>query len=156
LKPSPHLPAPGEAKRGIDGYLTYLLRQASAAVRLAMERELADVAVTAPQFSALTMLLAYGELSNAELARLTLQTPQTVNVIIANLERRGMVVKRPDASNGRILRLVITADGKRLAEKCKVRADRIESLVQAKVKPATERAVREWLAALARDLPTGD
>ena len=152
----PRLPAPGEAKRGSDGYLTYLLRQASAAVRLAMERELADLAVTPPQFSALTMLIAYGELSNAELARLTLQTPQTVNVIIGNLERRGMVVKRPDDSNGRILRLVITPDGKRLAEKCKVRADRIEALLQTRLKPTTERAVREWLAALARDLPLED
>jgi len=153
---TPRLPAPGEAKRGSDGYLTYLLRQASAAVRLAMERELADLAVTPPQFSALTMLMAYGELSNAELARLTLQTPQTVNVIIGNLERRGMVVKRPDDSNGRILRLVITADGKRLAEKCKVRADRIEVLLQNQLKPTTERAVRDWLAALARDLPHHD
>lgn len=153
---TPRLPSPGEAKRGIDGYLTYLLRQASAAVRLAMERELADLEVTPPQFSALTMLMAYGELSNAELARLTLQTPQTANVIIGNLERRGMVMKRPDDSNGRILRLVITADGKRLAEKCKVRADRIETRVQTRLKPTTERAVREWLAALARDLPTDD
>jgi DNA-binding MarR family transcriptional regulator len=156
LKPSARLPAPGEAKRGTDGYLTYLLRQASAAVRLSMEREFADLEVTPPQFSALTMLLAYGDLSNAELARLTLQTPQTANVIIGNLERRGLVVKRPDETNGRILRLVITADGKRLAEKCKVRADRIEALVQTRLKPATERAVREWLAVLARDLPTED
>ncbi len=153
---SPRLPAPGEAKRGTDGYLTYLLRQASAAVRLSMERELADLAVTPPQFSALTMLMAYGELSNAELARLTLQTPQTVNVIIGNLERRGMVAKRPDETHGRILRLVITPDGKRLAEKCKVRADRIEMLLQTRLKPATERAVREWLAALARELPADD
>src|SRR4051794_29319582 len=121
-----------------------------------MERELADLAVTPPQFSALTMLMAYGDLSNAELARLTLQTPQTVNVIIGNLERRGLVAKRPDDSNGRILRLVITPDGKRLAEKCKVRADRIEALVQSKLKPATERALREWLATLARDLPQGE
>ena len=63
MKPSPRLPAPGEAKRGIDGYLTYLLRQASAAVRLAMERELADLGVTAPQFSALTMLMAVSTLA---------------------------------------------------------------------------------------------
>lgn len=153
---TPRLPSAGEAKRGADGYLTYLLRQAGAAVRLAMERELADLAVTPPQFSALTMLIAYGELSNAELARLTLQTPQTVNVIIGNLARRGLVVKRPDGSNGRILRLVITPEGKRLAERCKIRADRIETLLQSKLKPSAERAVRDWLAALARDLPQDD
>jgi len=153
MRKSSHLPSPGEAKRGEEGYLTYLLKQANAAVRLSMERELADLDVTPPQFSALTMLLAYGELSNAELARLTLQTPQTVNVIIGNLERRGTVTKRPDKIHGRILRLAITPEGKRLVEKCKVRADRIEALVQNQLKPTTERAVREWLVALSRALP---
>ena len=65
-------------------------------------------------------------------------------------------MKRPDASNGRIRRLVITPDGKRLAERCKVRADRIETLLQSKLKPSAERAVRDWLAALARELPQDD
>jgi DNA-binding MarR family transcriptional regulator len=153
VRPPSHLPSPGEAKRGVEGYLTYLLRQANAAVRLAMERELADLGVTPPQFSALTMLAAYGELSNAELARLTLQTPQTVNVIIGNLERRGAVSKRPDEIHGRILRLAITAEGNRLVGKCRVRADRIEALVHEHLKPASERAVREWLVALSRALP---
>lgn len=151
--PRPPLPAPGEAKRGSEGYLTYLLKQANAAVRLSLERELVDLDVTPPQFSALTMLMSYGELSNAELARLTVQTPQTVNTIIGNLERRGAVTKRPDEIHGRILRLAITAEGKRLAEKCKLRADRIEAIVQDQLKPANDRAVREWLAALARVLP---
>ena len=32
-----HVPAPGEGKRGEQGYLGYLLRQAHAAVRLKME-----------------------------------------------------------------------------------------------------------------------
>jgi hypothetical protein len=32
------IPAPGEGKRGESGYLAYLLRQASAANRLNMER----------------------------------------------------------------------------------------------------------------------
>ena len=53
------VPAPGEGKRGEDGYLGYLLRQAHAAVRLTMERTLADLGVTSPQFAVLTMLKAY-------------------------------------------------------------------------------------------------
>lgn len=156
IKPRPPLPAPGEAKRGAEGYLTYLLKQANAAVRLSLERELADLDVTPPQFSALTMLTAYGELSNAELARLTVQTPQTVNTIVGNLERRGAIVKRPDEVHGRILRLAITPEGKRLVEKCKLRADRIEALVQEHLKPTSDRVIREWLAALASALPPKD
>ena len=37
----PHIPAIGEGKRGEDGYLSYLLRQATTAMRGAMDRRLA-------------------------------------------------------------------------------------------------------------------
>ncbi len=45
------VPRIGEGKRGEAGHLGYLLRQASAAHRLKMERALADLAVTPPQFA---------------------------------------------------------------------------------------------------------
>ena len=89
------LPQPGEGKRGEAGYLGYLLRQAAGAYRLRMERALADIGVTPPQFSVLTMLAAYPGHSNADLARIALLTPQTVSVIISNLERMGAVARRP-------------------------------------------------------------
>jgi hypothetical protein len=82
-------PPPGEGKRGERGYLAYLLRQAQAATRLRMERALADLGVTPPQFIVLTMLKSYPGLSGADVARVALLTPQTVGVIIANLERQG-------------------------------------------------------------------
>jgi hypothetical protein len=53
------LPAPGSGKRGEDGHIAYLLRQAQAATRLTLERALADLGVTPPQFAVLTMLNAY-------------------------------------------------------------------------------------------------
>ena len=55
----PELPAIGEGKRGERGYLGYLLRQAHAASRLAMERTLADLGVTSPQFMVLTLSLGF-------------------------------------------------------------------------------------------------
>jgi len=60
---------------------------AQAAARLTLERALADLGVTPPQFVVLTMLKAYPGLSGADLARVALLTPQTVGVIIRNLER---------------------------------------------------------------------
>ena len=80
-------PPPGKGKRGEQGHLAYLLRQAQAATRLTMERALAELGVTPPQFVVLTMLRAYPGLSGADLARVALLTPQTVGVIIRNLER---------------------------------------------------------------------
>ena len=98
----PSIPEPGQGKRGEEGYLGYLLRQASAAQRLRMERAMADVGVTLPQFLVLTMLRAYPGISNADLARLTMLTPQTVSVIVTNLERSGAITRRPHAVHGRI------------------------------------------------------
>ena len=91
----PVIPRPGEGKRGEAGYFGYLLRQASGTYRLRMERALADLEVTPPQFTIMTMVAAYPGLSGADLARLTLLTPQTVSVIVANLERAGSVARRP-------------------------------------------------------------
>src|ERR1700755_3413296 len=88
-------PPPGQGKRGEQGYLAYLLRQAQAAARLAMERALGDLGVTPPQFVVLTMLRAYPGLSGADLARVALLTPQTVGVIIRNLERDGAIRMTP-------------------------------------------------------------
>ena len=57
-----------------------------------MEQALAGTGsgMTLPQFSVLTMLAAYPGASGAALARLellTLLTPQTMSVIVANLEK---------------------------------------------------------------------
>ncbi|MFI5002486.1 MAG: MarR family transcriptional regulator, partial [Reyranellales bacterium] len=68
---APAIPVPGQGKRGPEGYLAYLVRQASVALRAAMERALHDVDATAPQFMVLTMIAAYPGLSGADLAKLT-------------------------------------------------------------------------------------
>ncbi len=91
--PTAAIPAPGEGKRGEEGYLGYLLRQAAGAYRLRVERALSDLGVTPPQFATLTMLSAYPGLSNADLARLAVLTPQTVSVIVGNLEKAGALVR---------------------------------------------------------------
>ena len=85
--------APGEGKRGPEGHLGYLVRQASVAVRAAMEKVLADIEITPPQFAVLTMIVSYPGVSGADLARLTFLTPQTINVIVRNLERTGAIEK---------------------------------------------------------------
>ena len=70
-----------------------------------MERALADLGVTPPQFVVLTMLRAYPGLSGADLARVALLTPQTVGVIIRNLERDGAIRKTPHPVHGRVLQV---------------------------------------------------
>lgn len=143
------VPRPGEGKRGEAGYLGYLLRQAAAAYRLEMERALSDLKVTPPQFAVLTMIAAYPGASNADIARLALQTPQTVSVIVANLIRAGAVARRPHAVHGRIQQLELTASGTALLARCRSRALGIERQLLAGLSPQDERAIRRWLVAVA-------
>ncbi|WFU37257.1 MarR family transcriptional regulator [Bradyrhizobium sp. CB82] len=148
-------PAPGEGKRGEEGYLGYLLRQAQAAVRLSMERSLADLGVTPPQFAVLTMLKAYPGLSGAEVARLAFLTPQTVGVIIGNLERDGAIRKSRHPVHGRILQWTLTARGKTLLKTCRERVLALEHRLAAGLDAKAEIAIRRWLVRIAAELQEG-
>lgn len=145
----PAVPRLGEGKRGEEGYFGYLLRQAGGAYRLRMERALADLAVTPPQFAVLTMLVAYPGLSGADLARLALLTPQTVSVIVANLEKAGSVVRQPHPVHGRIQTLEVTDGGKALLTQCRERVLRLEAQLAAGLSPDEEQLIRRWLVAVA-------
>ena len=139
------IPEPGEGKRGESGYLGYLLRQASSAVRLAMERLFEDLDVTTPQFLVMTMINAYPGASSADVARLAQLTPQTISLIVANLEKNGRVTRVVSPSHGRIQQMALTEEGKTLLAECRERTQIIESRLSASIPPGLEPAIRRWL-----------
>jgi DNA-binding MarR family transcriptional regulator len=143
------IPSVGQGKRGERGHLGYLLRQAAASFRLRLGRDLADLAVTSPQFVVMTMIGAYPGLSNADLARLGMLTPQTVSVIIANLLRADIVTRRQHAVHGRIQQLELTASGKALLAKCRAPAESLEKQLAAGLSPREEELIRRWLVGVA-------
>jgi DNA-binding MarR family transcriptional regulator len=145
-------PPPGQGKRGEKGYLAYLLRQAQAAARLTLERALADLGVTPPQFVVLTMLKAYPGLSGADLARVALLTPQTVGVIIRNLERDGAIRKTPHPVHGRLLQWTLTRRGVSLLGKCRRHATALERRLMTGLSATGQAAVRRWLSKIAAEL----
>lgn len=151
-KPGPAIPAPGEGKRGAEGHLGYLMRQAHAAVRGAMEKALGDLDVTPPQFAVLTMVVNYPGISGAELARLTFLTPQTINVIVNNLVRAELVAKSADAAHGRILRLHATGEGMALLKRCRARVMEVERRLLELLDRDEEQVVRRWLVAVGNKL----
>jgi DNA-binding MarR family transcriptional regulator len=145
-------PPPGQGKRGEKGHLAYLLRQAQAATRLTMERALADLGVTPPQFAVLTMLKAYPGLSGADLARVALLTPQTVGLIIRNLERDGAIKKAPHPVHGRVLQWTLTRRGGTLLGKCQRHVRTLERQLMAGLNAKAQATVRRWLSRIATDL----
>jgi DNA-binding MarR family transcriptional regulator len=145
-------PPPGVGKRGEQGHIAYLLRQAQAATRLTLERALADLGVTTPQFAVLTMLNAYPGLSGADVARVALLTPQTVGVIIGNLERDGAIQKTPHPVHGRVLQWTLTRRGAALLGKCRNRVNAVERRLVAGLGANAEITIRRWLSKIAADL----
>jgi DNA-binding MarR family transcriptional regulator len=144
-------PPPGQGKRGEQGYLAYLLRQAHAATRLTMERALSELGVTSPQFAVLTMLRAYPGLSGADLARVAVLTPQTVGVIIRNLERDGAIRKAPHPIHGRVLQWTLTRRGTTLLDKCRRHVLAVERRLTAGLSKQAQATVRHWLAGIASE-----
>src|ERR1700722_862628 len=145
-------PPPGRGKRGEKGHIAYLLRQAQAATRLTLERALADHGITPPQFAVLTMLRAYPGLSGADLARVALLTPQTVGVIIRNLERDRAIRKTPHPVHGRVLQWTPTRHGMSLLDKCRGRVTAVERRLLAGLGAREEVIIRRWLSKIALDL----
>ncbi len=149
-------PPPGLGKRGEDGHIAYLLRQAQAATRLTMERTLADLGVTPPQFAVLTMLNAYPGLSGADVARVALLTPQTVGVITGNLERDGAIKKTRHPIHGRVLQWTLTRHGSNLLNKCRRRANAMERRLVSGLGAKDEFVIRRWLSKIALDFQEND
>jgi len=145
-------PPPGQGKRGERGHLGYLLRQAQGAARLTLERALADLGITPPQFVVLTMLRAYPGLSGADLARVAVLTPQTVGVIIRNLERDGAIRKTAHPVHGRVLQWTLTRRGGTLLDKCRRPVKALERRLTAGLTAKAQATVRRWLSGIAADL----
>jgi DNA-binding MarR family transcriptional regulator len=87
------------------------LRRAGATRRLAMERALAPHEITPAQFVALEYLQHEPGLSGADIARLERLTAPTTSVILSNLERKGLVARKPRAAGGRAQHLELTSAG---------------------------------------------
>jgi DNA-binding MarR family transcriptional regulator len=87
------------------------LRRASSAQRLATERALARLDITPAQFAVLRIVVGTPGMSGADLARIERLTPPTMSVILANLERNGVLTRRAHPSNKRVQSLEATARG---------------------------------------------
>src|SRR5450755_2206385 len=106
------MPMPlGEGFRGADGRVGYLLRQAQHTLRTALYQPLAEIGITAAQYSVLSVADAEPGLSGAELARDTMLTPQSVNAVVVHLERAGLLERRPDGRDQRLRRIYVSPAG---------------------------------------------
>ena len=105
----------------------YQLRRAQFAYRLALDRALEPTGVTTPQFAVLALLQATPGLSNADLARQSHITPQTMHVILGRLQAAGLLTRRTDPGHRRILLAELTPAGRAVVGECLRRAVAVET-----------------------------
>jgi DNA-binding MarR family transcriptional regulator len=105
----------------------YLIGQINAAVRLRLERTLREFDLTVAQYTALSRIKGREILSSAKLARAHHVSPQTMNELIGNLESRGLVARREDPENRRVLLVSLTEAGRELLAACDRRVDSLEA-----------------------------
>jgi DNA-binding MarR family transcriptional regulator len=79
-----------------------------------------------PQYTALLALDAEPGLSGAVLARRCLVTPQTMSSVLATLERRGLVERKPHPIHGHILETRLTRSGRSLLNRADAAAVDVE------------------------------
>lgn len=100
----------------LDTSLGYLLKEASSALRAAMEEVLRPLGMTITHYSCLELLAQRPGLTNSELARGTFVTRQSMNVLLQTLERDGYVTRPPEAAVGKALPAQLTARGRKSLE----------------------------------------
>ena len=95
----------------------YLLKEASSALRGAMEAVLRPLGMTVTQYSCLELLAQRPGLSNSELARGAFVTRQSMNVLVQALERDGYVTRPTQAPVGKVLPTALTPRGRKALDK---------------------------------------
>lgn len=102
--------------RADEPSMIYIVGRVNQGIRREMRARLSEFHLSVAQYTTLSVLDARPELSNAQLARRALVTPQSMLEILAELQRRGLVQRELDPKNARILRARLTPAGRELLD----------------------------------------
>jgi DNA-binding MarR family transcriptional regulator len=137
--------------------VSYVIARLDRAIRREIAEMVAPHGLTATQYTALSVLRMGKGLSNAQLARRSYVTPQSMIEMLGTLEGKGLVQRSPDPDHGRILRTRLTAKGRRLLARCDDEIDRLEREMTRELSEeeldAFERTLRSCVHMLGAGLP---
>lgn len=136
--------------RALDAYVKLVRSAESVTARL--NPPLAAAGLTLSQFGVLEALLHLGPLRHNELAGKLLKSGGNITMVVNNLERRRLVVRRRDRRDRRVIAVHLTPKGRRMVRRLFPR--HVANLVaEMGVLGAAE---QEKLAALCRRLGLGE
>ncbi|MBI4828268.1 MAG: MarR family transcriptional regulator [Nitrospinae bacterium] len=109
-----HYRGPRNERRALDAFIK--LARAGDAVMAATAAAFEDEGLTISQFGALETLYHLGPMSQKQIAAKILRSGGNLTLVVDNLERRGLAVRRPGADR-RVNTVTLTPKGRRLMER---------------------------------------
>lgn len=101
----------------LDAFIGYNLKRAYILVQEDFRRALAGEGLSARTFSALAIVMQYPDITQAEVARLLGVDRSGMVAITDDLQARGYLIRRPDASDRRVQALAPTEAGRLVFER---------------------------------------
>lgn len=92
--------------------LSYVIARVERVLRRRLEEAIEPYGLTLTQYMTLSMVRDRRGLSNAQLARRSFVTPQSMNDVVCTLERRGLIRREVDPAHRRISRAELTESGR--------------------------------------------
>ncbi|MCF7549887.1 MarR family winged helix-turn-helix transcriptional regulator [Pseudonocardia sp. WMMC193] len=136
----------------LETSLGYLLKEASSALRLAMEDVLRPLGMTVTRYSCLELLAQRPGLSNSDLARGAFVTRQSMNVLLQTLEREGLVARPAQAPVGKVLPTRLTPSGRRSLAKATAAVRSVEVRMLSGLTEADRESALRILRSMVRSL----
>lgn len=125
--------------------MIYLVKQVELAARARLDDIVRPSGLTAPQYTALTVLERRDDMTSAKLARDSFVTAQSMADMIASLESRGFIERRRDVSDRRRLLLALTPAGHALLDIYREAVVRLDSAMVAGLSEAEVTGLRRAL-----------
>lgn len=129
-----------------DISIGYLLKKTQHALRLQMDGKLKNIDLTTPQYAVLAHLEKEKGISNAELARRSFITAQTMHCIVSNLEERGLVKRFKDPNHKRVLCTQITNKGLISLKKAHIVIQKTEEQMMASISFRNQNILKNLLS----------
>jgi len=141
-----------ETSVDLETSLGYLLKEASSALRFAMEQVLRPLGMTVTHYSCLELLAQRPGLSNSDLARGCFVTRQSMNVLLQALQKDGTVVRPDEAPVGKVLPTRLTDRGRTSLASASAAVRSVEDRMLSELAVAERGEARRILRAMIRSL----
>lgn len=110
-----HFKGTDKEERTLDAYIKFV--RAAETINNKLNRHLSDAGLTASQFGVLEALYHLGSLNQRSLAEKLLKSGGNITMVIDNLEKSNLVVRKRDPKDRRSIQIYLTDKGRKMIKK---------------------------------------